>query len=154
MLMHQKLILAIVLLFFGCFITIKFSIWFIFIPITFFILIFLITKDKNVLKIVVPISAVVICGAYVSAYFSSPSVKDLKNRLQILETDLSKVNKDLSKKQKTLSSSKNEQGWLRSTFNDSKEIDHFEDEIDMLQNEMSELQKDIYNIKKKIRIKS
>jgi len=114
----------------------------------------LITKDKNVLKIVVPISALIIFGAYLSAHFSSPSVKDLKNQLQILETDLSKMTIKLSEKQKTLSSGKNEQGWLRSTFNDSKKIDHLENEVDILQSEILKLQEDVYDIKEKIRKKS
>ena len=128
LLMHQKLILVIGLIGIGCFLAVKFSIWFLIIPVICSILIFSITKAKDVLKIVVPIVALLIGGAFAFAYFSGPSMKDLNYKLHFLENDLSKMKTELSEKQKLITAAKKEQGWVRSTFNDSEKVDYLEQE--------------------------
>jgi septal ring factor EnvC (AmiA/AmiB activator) len=149
--MHQKLILALVLIAVGCFLTVKYSIWFIIIPIILFALIFAITKAKDLLKIVVPAVAIMIVGAFAFGNFSGPSAEELKAKLSVHETDLVKMKKDLNERQQELKKAKDEQGLLKSIFKDSEKVNILEGQVNVLQGEIAKLEKDIYDLKKNLR---
>lgn len=151
MLMHHKLIGALAIIAIGCFLAIKFNIWFIIIALVFFGLILLITKDQNVLKIVVPAVAIIVGGAFAFGFFTGPSEDDLKSKLSVYEADLKKMQKDLNDRQQELKTAKKEQGWLKSTFKDSDQVNNLERKICVLQDEVAKLEKDIYDLKEKLR---
>jgi energy-coupling factor transporter transmembrane protein EcfT len=151
--MHHKLILALVFVAVGCFLTVKYSIWFIIVPLIFFSLIFLITKQKELLKIVVPVGALMIAGALIFNVSGYPSAEELKSKLSIYETDLVTLRKSLKEREVELEKAKKEQGWLKSAFKDSEKVNHLEKQVDFLQGEIAALEKNIYNLKNQIRKK-
>lgn len=151
MLMHHKLILAVAILGLGCFLVVKFSIWFVIIPIIFLALIGTITKSKDVLKIIIPISALLIIASLTFGIFSGPSQKELKVKLASLNADLQQYQNSLSEKNSTLNSAKKKQGWLRKTFNDTQTVDQIEIQVKQLQEAISRTEKEIYETKKKLK---
>ena len=152
MLMYHKLILALVFIVIGCFLVIHFSnLWLIVIPIAIFLSIFTITKAKNILKIVVPVSALIIVGAFIFGIFGSPSAEEIKSRLNLSEIELVKMKTELTEKQKQLSIEKKKQGWLKSTFKDSDKVNYLEGQVELLQNEIAKLEKELFELKEELR---
>jgi flagellar motor component MotA len=152
MLMHQKLILALIFIVIGCFLMIHFSnLWLIAIPITFFFSIFAITTSKDILKIVVPVSLLIIVGAIIFVVIGSPSAEEIKSRLNLSEIELVKMKTDLTEKQKQLSIEKKKQGWLKSAFKDSDKVNYLEGQVDLLQNNIAKLEKERFELMEELR---
>ena len=68
MLMHHRLILLLIGLGIMWFLVVKLSIWWTIGAIIFCVLIHIVTKDKNLLKILVPVSVVLTVLAFVSRF--------------------------------------------------------------------------------------
>jgi energy-coupling factor transporter transmembrane protein EcfT len=152
--MHHKLILVLAFICVGCFFVVYFNnIWLIIIPLIFFLLIFATTKAQNLLKIFVPVSVIIIISAVIFNVSSGPSVKDLETKLNYYETEIIDMNKILKEKQEELSIEKKNQGWLKSTFNDSENVDILENKIEMIKSEIIKMDKEIITLKNEIRKK-
>jgi energy-coupling factor transporter transmembrane protein EcfT len=152
MLMPKKLILALVSIVIGCFLGIHFSNpWLTVIAIPIFLSIFFITKDKRLLKIVVPVSVLIIVGAFIFGIFGRPSAEEIKNRLNVSEIELVKMKTDLTKKQEQLSIEKKKQGWFKSTFKDSEKVNYLESQVELLQNEIVKLEEELFELKEELR---
>jgi septal ring factor EnvC (AmiA/AmiB activator) len=151
MLMHHKIIMTLALIAVACFFAIKFNVWLIVIALVSFALIFQITGDKDVRKIVVPATAIMIVVAFVFGFFNAPSADELQSKLNVYEADLSRMKSKLTEKERELTKARYDQGWLKTTFKDSEKVNHLERQVEILLDEIAKLEKDIYGLKKKLR---
>lgn len=148
--MHHKLIALLVLISITVFFVAKLSIWFMILLVLGCVAIPIVTHSQNLLKIFVPFAVILCVIIFVMKIPDLPSQEELRQQFANIIEEVSRYEQLVIAKENELAQARKDQGWFRSTFNDSEKVNRLKAELKRLQKEKTRLDDQADKFRRKI----